>query len=54
LLGLAAEMKVEAAMASRSKVTRQFDHHELTMIFGYLSGMNFVVDEEQRRKLVAR
>lgn len=42
LLGLAAEMKVEAAMVSRPKpvVTRQFDHQELVWIFGLLIGID--------------
>lgn len=54
LLGLAVEMKVEAAMASRQKIARQFNHDELTMMFCYLSGVNFIVDEEKRRQLVAK
>jgi hypothetical protein len=54
LLGFAAELKVEAAMAARPKAKSIFNIDELTLMFAFLSGLNFVVDDEKRKKLAAK
>lgn len=50
LLGLAAELKLKM----EQKPIRQFTFKELTLLFAVLSGMEFSVDEGDRRALVAK